>query len=81
MLSIPLPKGRTIPVLVARALVLGKHQAEFHLGNLGKSPALRLPFCIKAGRSLNISRVPPSLGNQPFSGLEPGAYRFHCLGE
>lgn len=30
------------------------------------------PCCRKAGSSLNISRVPPSLGTQPFSGLEPG---------
>lgn len=37
MLSIPLPEGRTIPGLVARALMLGNHQAEFHLGNMGKS--------------------------------------------
>lgn len=38
MLPDSLLNGKTIRVLAARALVQGNHQAEFHLGNSGKSP-------------------------------------------
>lgn len=81
MQPVSLSNDKTIPVLAARALVLGNHQAEFHLGNLGKSPCPHGALLYKGREYSKHLQSSSFSGDSTILWFGTGAYRFHCLSE